>query len=163
MELYLKNSANSGRKKQRGAAIIEFALVAMLFFTLLFSIIDFGYLFFGYLSMQHAVREGSRFSSVTATGANRCTEIRNNIESQSMGFFTKSSAIISYEIVSRTTGLPTPAPVNNCGMPATTTQLIPDIVMIEVAGNLPLLTPFLKPFFSGNLFAYTVRSTMKIE
>ena len=156
MRPFFKISQYSARKNQRGVAIVEFALVAMLFFILLFSIIDFGYLFFGYLSMQHAVREGSRFSVVSGPSVTRCTDIQNKISGQSMGFFAKSSASVSYQIVNSTTGLPAPAPANTCGSKN-------QMVMIEVSGKLPLLTLFLKPFFSGNLFTYTVRSTMMNE
>jgi len=47
-----------------GAAAVEFALVALLFFTLLFGAIQFGYTFFEYISVAHAAREGARWAAL---------------------------------------------------------------------------------------------------
>lgn len=52
------------RHREDGAAAVEFALVAMLFFTLLFGAIQFGYTFFEYISVAHAAREGARWAAL---------------------------------------------------------------------------------------------------
>lgn len=54
-------------KNERGASMIEFALVAMLLFVLLFGIIEFGWLFFGYITFTAAVREGARMAIIGQT------------------------------------------------------------------------------------------------
>jgi hypothetical protein len=41
--------------------MVEFALVAIVFFMLLLAIGQFGYLMYAYLSLQHAVSEAARF------------------------------------------------------------------------------------------------------
>ena len=41
---------------------MEFALVALLLFGILFTIIDLGIMFYVNLTMQHAVREGTRYA-----------------------------------------------------------------------------------------------------
>ena len=51
-------------KNERGAAMIEFALVALLLFVLLFGIIEFGWIFFGWITLTGAVREGVRLAVV---------------------------------------------------------------------------------------------------
>ncbi|MBN2841367.1 MAG: pilus assembly protein [Coriobacteriia bacterium] len=56
------------RHRDDGAAAVEFALVAMLFFTLLFGAIQFGYTFFEYVSVAHAAREGVRWAALGASG-----------------------------------------------------------------------------------------------
>ena len=48
----------------RGAALVEFAIVALLLFTLTFGIIEFGLLIRDYLAINHAAREGSRSAAV---------------------------------------------------------------------------------------------------
>lgn len=40
--------------------MIEFAIVALLLFTLLFGIIEFGWIFNGYVTLTSAAREGAR-------------------------------------------------------------------------------------------------------
>jgi len=47
-----------------GQAIVEFALVATVFFILLFGIIEFSRLMFMYHHVGNAAREGSRYASV---------------------------------------------------------------------------------------------------
>lgn len=51
-------------KSERGAAAVEFAIVALLLFTLIFGIIEFGWIFFGWITLTGAVREGARLAIV---------------------------------------------------------------------------------------------------
>ncbi|MHB1135358.1 MAG: TadE/TadG family type IV pilus assembly protein [Coriobacteriia bacterium] len=59
----------AGHHHDDGAAAVEFALVALLFFTLIFGAIQFGYTFFEYISVAHAAREGARWAALGADGA----------------------------------------------------------------------------------------------
>ena len=47
-----------------GAAAVEFAIVAVLFFTLVFGIIDFGFAFHSWNNTANAAREGARKGAV---------------------------------------------------------------------------------------------------
>jgi Flp pilus assembly protein TadG len=47
-------------KDQKGATIVEFSIIALLFFTLFFGIIDFGLLLFNQQVITNAGREGAR-------------------------------------------------------------------------------------------------------
>ena len=51
-------------KNDRGASLVEFAIVALLFFALIFGIIEFGWIFHGYVTLTGAVREGVRLAVV---------------------------------------------------------------------------------------------------
>jgi Flp pilus assembly protein TadG len=60
----------AARNGDRGASIVEFAIVAPVLFLLLFGIIDFGWAFSQNLDVRHAAREGARLAAVNAgTGA----------------------------------------------------------------------------------------------
>ena len=50
-------------RREEGAALVEFALVATLLFTILFGIIEFGLAFRDWLSVTSATREGARVAS----------------------------------------------------------------------------------------------------
>ncbi|MDH3730541.1 MAG: pilus assembly protein [Acidimicrobiia bacterium] len=50
-------------RKDDGAALVEFALVATVLFTLLFGIIEFGLAFRDWLSITSSTREGARVAS----------------------------------------------------------------------------------------------------
>ncbi|HUP73474.1 MAG TPA: TadE family protein [Acidimicrobiales bacterium] len=51
--------------RQRGAALIEFAIIAPLLFALIFGVIDFGFAFNDYIQVRQGSREATR-QSVTA-------------------------------------------------------------------------------------------------
>lgn len=51
-------------RDERGAAAVEFALVAPLLFMLVFAIIDFGFGFHAWDATQNAAREGARAGAV---------------------------------------------------------------------------------------------------
>jgi len=57
---------DGGRRGQRGAVAVEFALIAPLLFMLVFAIIEFGICFLKVQSIRAAVREGGRAAAVGA-------------------------------------------------------------------------------------------------
>lgn len=64
-------------RDESGAAAVEFALVALLLFTLLFGVIQFGYTFWEYIQVAHSAREGVRWA---ALGADRDTVVARALE-----------------------------------------------------------------------------------
>ena len=52
------------RKNEQGAALVEFAIVAMLLITLVLGIIEFGWVFNGWIMLTGAAREGARVAAV---------------------------------------------------------------------------------------------------
>ena len=52
-------------KNERGTTMVEFAIIAMLFFALIFGIIEFGWIFNGYITLTSAAQEGARLAIVT--------------------------------------------------------------------------------------------------
>ena len=50
--------------KQRGASILEFALVAPLFIMILFSLVEFSWVFYQTLDTRHGAREAARLIAV---------------------------------------------------------------------------------------------------
>lgn len=51
-------------KNQRGAALVEFALVAGVFLTVLFSIVEFGRLLWTHNALTDATRRGARYATL---------------------------------------------------------------------------------------------------
>ena len=60
----MRHLITSPRRGERGAAAVEFALVAMLLFTLLFGIIQFSLWFWAWQAGGHAAREAARYAAV---------------------------------------------------------------------------------------------------
>ena len=59
-----KARRGTGRRRGRGAVMVEFALVAPLLFILLFGIIEFGFAFVQWLDVRHGARETARLVAV---------------------------------------------------------------------------------------------------
>lgn len=53
------------RRGERGAALVEFAILAPLLILLLIGLIEFGWLFAQYNQVRHGVREGARYAAVS--------------------------------------------------------------------------------------------------
>ncbi|UDY35131.1 TadE family protein [Dermatobacter hominis] len=64
---------HGGRRRERGAALVEFALVVPIFVLLVMGIIDFGMAFNDYNSVRQGVREGARQIVVADWGTDGCT------------------------------------------------------------------------------------------
>jgi hypothetical protein len=60
------------RRRPRGQAMVEFALVAPMFFLLLFGIIEAGRFIFYYETLSHATREGARYAIVNGANTLGC-------------------------------------------------------------------------------------------
>lgn len=168
-----KDLAVKVNAKVKGSALVEFALVAVLFFTILLSIIEFGYLFWGNLSMQHAVREGARFAVVTGVSGftqtplsptpiqQRCNAVIVQTKDHSMGFYDKVSPVVLFRTIDAAGN------VVNIGSGCGAAQ---QIVMIHIDCSLPLITPFTRllelmgtSIFSDGKYHFSVSATMRNE
>jgi Flp pilus assembly protein TadG len=150
---------------EKGQATVEFALTALLLFSLLFAIIDLAVMFYVNLTMQHAVREGARFA---ITGQGGTDEARKNalvfkIMSSSNGLYkndlNQNDPAVNVLTPSSTSGF-----LNYTGTPAPDSTGKPgQIIIVSLDYTWPLLTPTLKPFFTDGRYTFTVRATMKNE
>ena len=67
-------------KNERGTTIAEFAVVALLFFTIIFGIIEFGRLLYTHNALTDATRRGARYAALH-TGASEAdqTAVKNYV------------------------------------------------------------------------------------
>jgi len=61
------------RRGRRGQAIVEFALVAPIFFVVLFGIVEAGRFMFYYETLNNATREGARYAIVNGANSLTCS------------------------------------------------------------------------------------------
>jgi Flp pilus assembly pilin Flp len=64
-------------RKEDGAALVEFALIAVVLFTLLFGIIEFGLAFRDWLSVTSSTREGARVAAAAGNAPDADCAILN--------------------------------------------------------------------------------------
>jgi Flp pilus assembly protein TadG len=70
--------------RERGQSIVEFALIAPLFFILIFSIIDFGLGLKAWITVTQATREAARWGAIGAP----CDEVEDRAVESSSGLLT---------------------------------------------------------------------------
>jgi len=136
--------------------MVEFALVAPMFFLLAFGIIDFGRLFFSQMTLQHAMREAGRFG---VTG--RQLEDPNNPGTllsrlDSIIAVARSKAVgldvTNIRVTSSTTGTN-----QNAGGPG-------DTMTVALTTQLRLITPIIGQFFCPQgTYVFTTSATFRNE
>jgi hypothetical protein len=129
-------------KHTKGAAIVEFALVAPLFFLLAFGIIDFGRLFYTQMTLQEALREAGRFAVTGRTLTNTMTRVES-----------------IKAVAQRVAGIPldgiTVMPPDGGGPRQSVT--------VSLTYRLTLITPFIGRFFNDGIYQFTVGTTFQNE
>lgn len=142
---------------QRGATIVEFAIIAPLFLLLVIGIVEISMVFFANLTMQHAVREGARYAVTgqsnldpSSSSQQRYLAVIQMIKNSSMGMYDQVSPVISVTNSSGTTG------ASMFGNPG-------DIVVISLDCNWTLVTPMIGAFFPNGKAHFTVAATMRNE
>ena len=67
------------RNNERGTTIAEFAVVALLFFTVIFGIIEFGRLLYTHNALTDATRRGARFAVLHKGNAAGIDAVKNEV------------------------------------------------------------------------------------
>jgi Flp pilus assembly protein TadG len=143
------------RGSRSGQSLIEFAVVAPIFFLLIFAVLDLGRVYFVQMTVQHSLREAGRFavtgnhlpnpSDPTKT-LTRIDSIREVIRRSSVGVVTDVQAVqISSQGVSNNAGEP--------GQPVT----------LSLSADVKLVTPFLSQFFANGSYRVTASTTFQNE
>ncbi|CAB3771412.1 TadE/TadG family type IV pilus assembly protein [Paraburkholderia solisilvae] len=154
-----------GRRLQRGAAAVEFALIAPLLFLLLFVAMDFCISLWVNLTMQYAVREGARYAVTgqsnldpNASSQQRYLAVIQEIRNSSMGLYNMVSPTYTITVNGSTKNYATQGAYSgsmfgNAG----------DIIVLQVNCTWPLLTPLARPFFANGAYTFSVAATMRNE
>ena len=89
-------------RDDRGASMIEFAIVAPLLFLLVFGIIDFGRVFFLMNNLTNAVRDGARQGAVAKEGAGSIvSDVQTTVRSRIKDINKDSGTVnVTYQLVS---------------------------------------------------------------
>jgi Flp pilus assembly protein TadG len=144
----------SGRASA-GQTMMEFALIAPLFFMLILAVFDFGRLFFVQMSLQQAVREAGRFASTgnhlsdpkhPGTSLSRVNSIIAEAEQATL----MGASISSAQVSSLAGG------TGSAGGPG-------DTVTVSLTTNLKLMTPVIGRFFPNGTYTFTSTATFKNE
>jgi Flp pilus assembly protein TadG len=138
---------------QRGATLIEFAIVVPLLLLLLFGIVEVSRLVAEFTSIRTAAREGARFATTTdvSGGVPHYRDCSGIIEAAQAKSVLGATGNISVTWTSPAT----PAYIHTCTSADTSND--PDqkevvsgtIVLVEVISTFETVIPLLAPFFDG--------------
>ena len=151
--------------RQRGAAAVEFALIAPLLFLLLFVAMDLCVSLWVNLTMQYAVREGARYAVTgqsnldpNASSQKRYLAVIQEIRNSSMGLYDMVSPSYTITVNGKSNDYASQGSYSNSmfGNPG-------DIIVLQINCSWPLLTPLAKPFFANGLYTFSVAATMRNE
>jgi Flp pilus assembly protein TadG len=144
---------HSARSKTRlhasdGQSLLEFALVAMVFFLVSFSVIDFSYLFFVKLTLQNAVRQAGRYAITgqSVNGYSRYASILQTAQHASLGLATNANTTVCSAAGGCSSG----------GGPG-------DTVTVTVSYQYRCLTPFVAALFTHGTYTIRVSTSFKNE
>jgi hypothetical protein len=144
---------------ERGASVVEFALILPLLLLLLMAIVELGVLFWVNMTMQHAVREGARYAITGRKDLDpneneeerlRSNAILEKIRVSSLGLY--DSVVIEPVTITDPAG----TELTGFGGPG-------QIVVINLDCSWPLLTPLVRPFFDEGTYNFKVSSAMRNE
>jgi Flp pilus assembly protein TadG len=136
--------------------MLEFAIVAPLFFFLICGVMDYGRLFFVEMNLQDAVQQAARFASTgdhlpnpndPGQSLSRANSIIATAQAAAQG---AGVSISNIQISSLQGGS------GSAGGPG-------DVVTISLTTNLSLMTPMVARFFPNGIYTFTSSATIKNE
>jgi Flp pilus assembly pilin Flp len=157
--------SHRSQRRQAGATAVEFALLAAIFMTVLISIAELSMLFFVNLTMQHAVREGTRYAVTgrsnlhQSSNQQRYEAVIQGIRNNAMGRFDQVSPVI---VVTLNNDSPTSYSAPGAYSPGMFGGP-GDIIVLRLDCSWPLLTPVWRSLFNGGKYAFSVAATMRNE
>lgn len=165
--LNIAKKMNHSRRQQHGAAAVEFAIIAIVLFTVLFGIIEFSRLFYMYNTVQEVTRTAAREAVVrwvdnTTTSPAKAIALFGGTSLPAGAEITAANIDIQYLTASG--GVPTPFPASaSDNIAACLTGPTGCIALVQVSIVTATYTPMvaLFPFLALPIPASTV--TMPAE
>ncbi len=130
--------ASLGRRRARGAALVEFAIALPVLLVILLGIIDLGRVFYAYEALANAAREGARVCALTRTCDDAEAEARVKLELAD--WITVTQVRVNYSDPGRSMGSP---------------------VTVTAASTFELVTPLMSEIVGGDV-DLEVSATMSV-
>jgi Flp pilus assembly protein TadG len=143
-------------RSDRGANLVEAALITPLLLMITFAIIEFGALFYVYLALEHGVGEATRYAVTGQTqgGQTREASIKYAMRNAARTLeLTDEAFEFSFLPPDASVGTPWTAGTGGPG----------DIGKVRVTYTWDLYTPLIRPFFDNGRITLVVESAMRNE
>lgn len=156
--LHFRMPTSPHSRQQRGSTIVEFSLVAAVFFSVFFTIVDLSVYNYVKLTMQNAVREGARYavtgrSDLDPDGTgNRVAAVTAMISNASNGYLDK---VMNEHDGIRVEDIDGNS-ISGFGGAG-------EIIAIHLDCQWSAFSPLIYPFLDGGKYSFTVSTAMKNE
>jgi Flp pilus assembly protein TadG len=148
-----------GPKQDKGQTLVEFAFVAILFFTVLFAIVEFGRALWTWNTIVQATRAGARFA-VVETPTSTDTQVKNFVVYYNVSGtgtpvlpgLTTSNVTVNYYKIDPTTGNYVAPPGGN--------KYNADLIQVSITGY---TFTFLVPLFGSGITLPAFTTTLNLE
>ena len=134
--------------------MLEFALVAPMFFLLFFAVFDFSRLFYVEMTLQNAVREAGRYA-ITGNHLPDPKHSGQNLSRVNSIIQVAQQAAIGLSVAG--------IQISSAGGGSGSAGGPGDTVTISLTTNLQLMTPIVAQFFKNGTFTFTVSVSFKNE
>ena len=152
--------ATRSRRGERGATLVEAAIITPLLLLLTFSVVDFGGLFYAYLALENGVSQATRYAitgNQMEDPAHPGTQLsRTDSIIAAMRQATPTLTIPDSAFSFQHLPVGGSAWAGGVGGPN-------EVQKVTVTYTWQMLTPLLRPFFPSGQFQITVDSVMKNE
>lgn len=144
-------------KGQRGTTSVEFAITSTVFFLFLFMIIDFSIYGFVKLTMQHAVREGTRYAVTGQVNldpdeeGDRKRAVIQQIKDNSLGLFDTVMDETDIVVTDSTGSI-----ISGFGDPQQS-------IVVTLNCRWPIINPFTQFIFASGHYNFSVGTSMRNE
>jgi Flp pilus assembly protein TadG len=152
----LKFNRSLRQVKQRGAAVVEFALLLVLLLMFVAGVVEFGRAFWYYDALTKATRDGARYLSNTRVSALVALDAATQTQARLMVVDAANLA----QVPNFTIGDVTVSCEPNCDAPVYVTVAI-DAYPMTIGGWIPIFLPVGSTTWSTTLSPYTAMRYMK--
>ena len=145
------------RRKQRGALVLEMAIVGSIFTMMLLGIMDFGRIYYCESTLKYAVSQGARFATTGAV-----------LEDENSDAMSREDSIIY--MIRQLAGF-SDLTVDDIGMTAVTSDGATvagaggpgDVVTVRAAYRVEVISPYLFPFFDEGRYEFEALTSFRNE
>jgi Flp pilus assembly protein TadG len=139
----LRNALRRFRRHRRGSAIVEFALVAPVFFALLFAIIEMAMVFFAQQVLESMTEQAARMVLTGRAGADKTLFKTNYVCNQISVLFSCANVFVDVQSYPQFSNIVINPQIDSGGCFVPPTSYIPggpgDIVVVRLFYQWPLL------------------------
>jgi Flp pilus assembly protein TadG len=149
-------------RDQRGAVVVEFALIVPMLLLIVFGILDFGYMLNRTTIASNASRDGARTASLDGSYADICTTVKSELSDAGIFVPTACTATTGKTIIKIDCKKVDNTPCNASNTTYDTLAVSGATAVVTVTYTYTYITPLIGQMFGGTE-VFTQTTQMRVE